>query len=37
LRNGITLSKKAHNEFHKKYGKRNNTPEQLNEFLKNEQ
>lgn len=27
--NGITLSKKAHNDFHKKYGYRNNTREQL--------
>ncbi len=32
--NGITLSKKAHDEFHKKYGQRNNTKEQLEEFLK---
>ncbi len=31
--NGITLSKKAHKEFHKKYGKKNNTKEQLLEFL----
>ena len=31
--NGITLSEKAHREFHKKYGKENNTEEQLNEFL----
>ncbi len=31
--NGITLSKKAHIEFHKKYGKHNNTKEQLTEFL----
>ena len=31
--NGITLSEKAHGEFHKKYGKRNNTREQLNKFL----
>ena len=31
--NGITLSKKAHNEFHKKYGFKNNTREQLEEFL----
>lgn len=31
--NGITLSKKAHQEFHKKYGIKNNTREQLNEFL----
>jgi len=33
--NGITLSKKSHEEFHKKYGRRNNTLEQLNEFLLN--
>ena len=32
--NGITLSKKAHIEFHKIYGKKNNTREQLEEFLK---
>jgi len=31
--NGITLSKKAHEEFHKKYGRKNNTKEQLEEFL----
>jgi len=31
--NGITLSKKAHEEFHKKYGQLNNTKEQLDEFL----
>ena len=31
--NGITLSDKAHKEFHKRYGKKNNTPEQLAEFL----
>lgn len=33
--NGITLSEKAHREFHKKYGKINNTKEQLEEFLIN--
>ena len=33
ISNGITLSKKAHREFHKKYGKKNNTREQINEFL----
>jgi 5-methylcytosine-specific restriction endonuclease McrA len=33
--NGITLSKKAHNEFHKIYGRNNNTIEQLSEFLIN--
>ena len=32
--NGITLSEKAHWEFHKKYGCENNTREQLIEFLK---
>ena len=31
--NGITLSKKAHQEFHKKYGYKNNTKLQLEEFL----
>lgn len=31
--NGITLTKKAHIYFHKKYGKNNNTREQLTEFL----
>lgn len=34
LDNVITLSKKAHKEFHKKYGIKNNTREQLEEFLK---
>ena len=32
--NGITLSEKMHQEFHKKYGRTNNTKEQLLEFLK---
>ena len=32
--NGITLSEKAHIEFHKIYGKKNNTREQLEDFLK---
>lgn len=31
--NGITLSEKAHREFHKIYGKKNNNKEQLEEFL----
>jgi len=31
--NGITLSEKAHKEFHKKYGVKNNTRKQLEEFL----
>lgn len=32
--NGITMSNKAHKEFHKKYGRYNNTKEQIEEFLK---
>jgi hypothetical protein len=35
LTNGITLSQKAHREFHKKYGKKNNNEIQLLEFLTN--
>ena len=35
LDNGITLSKNAHREFHKIYGKRNNTKKQLLEFINN--
>lgn len=35
IENGITLCKNCHWDFHKKYGKQNNTKEQLNEFLKN--
>ncbi len=35
IENGITLSKDAHKEFHKIYGKKNNTKEQLDEFLCN--
>lgn len=31
--NGITLSKKAHLEFHKRYGNRYNMQEQIKEFL----
>ena len=31
--NGITLSEKSHRAFHKKYGFRKNTMEQLTEFL----
>jgi len=31
--NGVTLSEKAHNEFHKIYGRRNTTKDQLIEFL----
>jgi len=33
--NGVTLSIKAHREFHRKYGIKNNTREQLEEFLGN--
>lgn len=35
IENGITLSEKSHREFHKIYGKKNNTREQLEEFLAN--
>ena len=31
--NGITLCKNCHNDFHKRYGRNNNTKEQLREFL----
>jgi len=31
--NGITLSKEVHKEFHKRYGIKNNTREQLEEFI----
>lgn len=34
IENGITLSKESHKEFHKLYGRRNNTRSQLEEFLK---
>ena len=34
IENGITLSGRTHREFHKIYGRTNNTKEQLNEFLK---
>lgn len=34
VNNGITLSKQAHDEFHKIYGRRNNTKEQLEKFLR---
>jgi 5-methylcytosine-specific restriction endonuclease McrA len=33
ISNGITLSKKSHREFHNKYGYRNNTKEQIIDFL----
>lgn len=35
INNGITLSKQVHKEFHKKYGVKNNTRDQLLEFLSN--
>jgi len=35
LDNGITLSKEAHEQFHKIYGKKNNTKKQIEEFLAN--
>jgi len=31
--NGITLCKECHQSFHKKYGKKNNTKEQLEKIL----
>jgi len=31
--NGITLSEDSHNQFHKKYGRKNNNKQQINEFL----
>ena len=31
--NGITLSEKAHIEFHQLYGKKNNTKKQFEEFI----
>ena len=33
INNGITLCQECHREFHKQYGQRNNTEEQINEFL----
>ena len=33
IENGITLSDRAHKEFHKKYGRKNNTREQLDLWL----
>lgn len=33
IENGITLSEKAHKEFHKIYGFKNNSMQQLEEFL----
>lgn len=33
ISNGITLSEKAHKEFHDKYGRKNNTKKQIEEFF----
>lgn len=33
INNGITLSEKCHKEFHRKYGIKNNTKEQLEDYL----
>lgn len=33
VENGITLSEKAHREFHKKYGYQNNNLQQIKEFI----
>jgi hypothetical protein len=33
INNGATLSEKSHKAFHRKYGKKNNTKEQFQEFL----
>jgi len=33
IENGVTFCKNCHKEFHKKYGKKNNTREQLQDFL----
>ncbi len=34
IENGITLSVEAHREFHRRYGNKRNTKEQMDEFLK---
>ena len=37
IENGITLCKGCHNEFHKKYGKENNTQEQITKYINEKQ
>jgi 5-methylcytosine-specific restriction endonuclease McrA len=32
--NGVTLCKDCHDEFHQTYGRKNNTEEQFNKFVK---
>ena len=32
--NGITFCKKCHEEFHKRYGRKNNTKKQVEEFIR---
>jgi hypothetical protein len=34
MKNGVTLCKKCHSRFHKKYGNRNNTQKQFDQFLR---
>lgn len=33
IENGTTFCKQCHSDFHKEYGRRNNTKEQINDFL----
>lgn len=35
ISNGITMTKELHKQFHKRYGVKNNTREQLEEFIEN--
>lgn len=36
IENGVTLCSSCHYAFHSMFGKKNNTPEQFNEFMKDE-